>query len=84
MIDRYFRDHPKSVGETYLQHFCAASGFAFAMIGAGAACLIHALIPGLFVQTGSAAIERLYDRLVINRPRAPMHLNTVKQVTISE
>ena len=27
MIDRYFRDHPRSVGETYFQHLQTAGGF---------------------------------------------------------
>lgn len=71
MIDRYFREHPRSVGETYLQHLHTASWFAATMMLAGLACLIHAFFPHLFQKTGSKAIELLYDRMVINRRRAP-------------
>lgn len=70
MIDRYFREHPRSVDETYLQHLHTAGWFAATMLLAGLACLIHALVPHLFQKTGSAAIERLYDRMVTNRRRA--------------
>ena len=71
MIDRYFHDHPRSVGETYLEHLYTASWFAGTMIVAGIACFIHAIFPGLFVKTGSKAIERLHDRIIVNRSRAP-------------
>lgn len=67
MIDRYFREHPRSIDETYLQHLRAASWFAATMMVAGLACFVHALIPHLFQKTGSAAIERLHNRMVVNR-----------------
>lgn len=69
MIDRYFREHPQSVGETYFEHMHSASWFAATMILAGLACLVHAVFPSLFVRTGSLAITRLYDRMVLNRSR---------------
>ena len=69
MIDRLFTDHPRSVGESYREHFVAAGGFGVTMIGAGIACLIHALLPGLFAAPGSRAITRLHDRMVANRRR---------------
>lgn len=71
MIDRHFREHPRSVGETYVQHLCAATSFAGTMMIAGLACFIHAIIPSLFEKTGSAAIERLHARMIVNRRRAP-------------
>ena len=39
------------------------------MIVAGIACLVHAVVPGFFAKTGSAAIERLHGRMVLNRRR---------------
>jgi Family of unknown function (DUF6356) len=71
MIERYFLKHPRSVGESYAEHLGSAGQFGATMILAGMACLVHALIPGLFVKTGSAAIARLYDRMVAKRLRAP-------------
>jgi hypothetical protein len=63
MLRRMFLDHPRSVGESYAQH----AGFAFAvglrMIGAGLACLLHGLLPFLFVRTGSQCIRELNECL---------------------
>jgi hypothetical protein len=64
-----FTEHPASVGETYLQHLVSAVGFALSMIGAGLCCLIHGLLPFLFVRTGSSTVVQLHDQMVINRCR---------------
>jgi hypothetical protein len=69
MIDRYFTEHPRSIGESYFEHLRTAAWFGATMIIAGFACLVHALVPGVFVKTGSAAIERLHDRMIVNRNR---------------
>lgn len=66
---RLLTEHPASVGETYLEHMAHASGFGLSMILAGIACLVHALIPGWFVSTGSSTIRRLHDRMVAQRRR---------------
>lgn len=63
----YFTEHPASVGETYGEHLRAASGFGFCLIASGIACLIHGLIPALFTRTGSQTVQRLHDRMVVNR-----------------
>ena len=60
MLKRAFTHHPASVNETYGQHLCVASWFGTKMVGAGLACLIHAVFPFLFVNTGSATINRLH------------------------
>lgn len=69
MLKSLFTDHPASVDETYTQHLAHATGFGLRMVGAGFACLIHALLPFLFVKTGSTAIADLHDRMVVNRRR---------------
>ncbi|MBB3034873.1 DUF6356 family protein [Alteriqipengyuania lutimaris] len=71
MIKRYFVEHPETVGETYLEHLQASSGFGFRMVLGGVACLLHGLLPFLFVRTGSAAVTELHDRMVANRVRKP-------------
>lgn len=68
---RAFTEHPASVGETYSEHMGRAACFGLRMIGAGIACLVHALLPFLFVRTGSATITELNDRLVVNRRVTP-------------
>lgn len=67
-----FSEHPASVGETYVEHLCAASGFGVAMIGGGIACLVHALLPFFFVRTGSQTIGALNERMITNRRRAAL------------
>lgn len=67
MIGKLFVAHPRSVGETYFQHLAHAASFGFALIAAGLACLVHALVPALCVRTGSRAVTALHDRMVLNR-----------------
>ncbi|MBS0379892.1 MAG: hypothetical protein JSS29_15535 [Proteobacteria bacterium] len=71
---RPFTDHPASVGETYLEHCGMASYFGTRMIFAGFACLLHGLLPFLFVRTGSRAIAELNERMVLKRRRVPAAL----------
>jgi hypothetical protein len=67
LIQRLFRDHPESVGETYLEHLIQASYFGVRMFFAGIGCLIHALIPCLFKTTGRTAISELHSKMVLHR-----------------
>lgn len=67
MLNRLFRDHPTEVGETYAEHFAAAGGFGVRMIVGGLACVVHAVVPGLFITTGSGTVKTLYDKMVAKR-----------------
>jgi len=71
---RAFTEHPASVGESYTQHLGRAACFGTRMIFAGIACLVHGVLPFLFVRTGSSAIAELNDRMIANRrvPRFPV------------
>lgn len=64
---RAFTEHPASVGESYSEHLFRAVYFGTRMVFAGAACLVHGVLPFLFVRTGSRAIAELNDRMVVNR-----------------
>ena len=64
---RAFSEHPASVGESYSEHLFRAVYFGTRMVFAGVACLVHGLLPFLFVRTGSRAIAELNDRMVVNR-----------------
>jgi hypothetical protein len=68
---KLFTEHPASVGETYLGHCRSALGFGGSMVIAGVACILHAFFPFVFIQTGSNAIRRLHDRMVVNRRARP-------------
>ena len=70
-IDLFTR-HPATVGESYGEHFLAATGFGLRMLLGAAACLVHAVLPFLFVTTGSDMIRTLNDRMVVNRRRKPL------------
>jgi len=59
--------HLEEVDETYLQHMGHALRFAARMVAGGVACFVHALLPFLFVRTGSECIESLHDQMVTNR-----------------
>lgn len=67
MLKRLFLQHPRSIGETYLEHQKAAWSIAFALLGSGFACLIHGVVPGLFRTTGSRTIARLHERITVGR-----------------
>jgi len=70
-----FTRHPATVGETYGEHFLAATGFGVRMLLGAVACLIHAVLPFMFVTTGSDMIRKLHDRMVVNRRRKPQVLD---------
>ena len=64
-----FTEHPATVGESYGEHFVSAMGFSVAMLRAAFCCAVHAMLPFLFVKTGSECITELHDRMVTNRSK---------------
>ena len=68
-IKRLFTEHPATVGETYTEHCGHAWWFGCRLVLAGIACMVHALVPALFVRTGSNTVATLHDRMVVNRKR---------------
>lgn len=68
MIERLFLSHPKTVGESYVEHFGVASRFGVTMIAGGIACLVHAVVPALCVRTGSDTVKRLYGKMKSRQP----------------
>ena len=66
-----FTEHPATVGETYGEHFVSAMSFSLAMLRAAFCCAVHAILPFLFVKTGSECITELHDRMVTNRSKLP-------------
>lgn len=67
MLNKLFREHPAEVGESYGEHLKAAGGFGLKMIAGGVACIVHAIVPGLFITTGSGTVNRLYQQMVAKR-----------------
>lgn len=68
-IKRLFTEHPASVDETYAEHLVMASSFGLRMMLGGIACMIHGLLPFLFVKTGSQQIGTLHERMIVKRNR---------------
>ena len=70
-IDQWFAEHPRSVGESYTEHFRAAARFGLALVSGGLACLVHALVPALFERTGSRTVKRPYSEMSVRQPGMP-------------
>ena len=64
-----FKEHPATVGETYWQHLRFAARTGAAMVAGGGACVIHGLLPFLFVSTGSRTIRTLAQRFEWRQPQ---------------
>ena len=67
-----FSEHPASVGESYLEHMAVAGSFGWAMLRGSLACFVHALLPFLFLTTGSGIINTLHTRMVTHRRTKPL------------
>jgi len=69
LVQKLFLEHPQSVGESYSQHFLTAARFGAQMLAGGAACLVHAVVPALFVSSASARVKALYLRMRSRQPK---------------
>ena len=58
-----FTKHPHDIGESYGSHFRHAAWFGLTMLAGGAAALVHAVLPFVFVQTGSRTMAKLQRNL---------------------
>jgi hypothetical protein len=64
LMDRLFVAHPRSLGMSWVGHGIGAFAIGATLVGAGLACLVHALVPGLFTQTAGKTITRMYDLMM--------------------
>jgi hypothetical protein len=71
VLGRLFTDHPKTLGMSWAGHAVGAVKIGGEMIGAGAACLVHAVIPGVFTETAGRTVMRLHDHMQKRRASAP-------------
>ena len=67
MFKRLFIDHPRTVDETYWQHFRFAGNFGIKMLWGGVGAIVHALIPGICKTAGSDSIRKLNTIVVEHR-----------------
>ena len=83
MFKRLFVDHPKAVDENYIEHFGVAAKFGVTMIYGGLCALVHAVVPGWCITTGSDTIQRL-NKIMVEQRRAKgqavMQMSTIDWV----
>ena len=64
-----FSDHPRDVGESYLEHGAFACCYGAKMIAGGIAAFIHGIFPFLFQSTGSRITRELNEVLLQSQAR---------------
>ena len=63
MFDRLFHEHPKSLGMSWAGHGVGALKIGARMIGAGAACIVHAVVPGFFTEPAGRTVVDLHEHM---------------------
>jgi hypothetical protein len=63
MIGRIFSEHPRSLGMSWASHAVGAVGISVRLIGAGVACLIHAIVPAWFTETAGRTVTNMYEHM---------------------
>ncbi len=66
-----FTAHPRALGMSWAGHGAGAIAIGATMIAAGLACIVHALVPGLFTDTAGRTVKALHDRMTTRRADAP-------------
>jgi hypothetical protein len=64
MADRLFLEHPRSLGMSWWGHGVGALAIGVRLVGAGVACLVHAVVPGVFTQTAGKTITGMYEHMM--------------------
>jgi hypothetical protein len=70
IAQRLFHEHPRSLGMSWAGHGIGAVKIGGQLIGAGVACLIHAIVPGWFTQTAGKTVTHMYDHMTKRRAGA--------------
>ena len=63
LLGRMFVEHPHSLGMSWAGHGAGAIAIGAKLIGAGAACIVHALVPGWFTQTAGKTVTDMHDHM---------------------
>ena len=62
-MENIFTKHPKSVDETYLQHFFHAMSFSCLLFSLSLKALVHAVLPFCYETAVSNKIKSLSDEM---------------------
>ena len=71
LFDRLLLAHPRTVGESYIEHAGIAGRFGATMVAGGVKCLIHAVLPAMFERSASDCVAKLNRELTRRRAAAP-------------
>jgi Family of unknown function (DUF6356) len=63
VANRLFLEHPRSLGMSWAGHGIGAVAIGARLVGAGLACLVHAVVPGVFTQTAGKTVTHMYDHM---------------------
>jgi hypothetical protein len=63
MIGRLFNDHPRTLGMSWASHGAGAIAIGARLIGAGAACIVHAIVPAFFTETAGRTVVDLHRHM---------------------
>ena len=64
VVHRLFVEHPRSLGMSWSKHGAGAILIGTTLVGAGLACLVHAVVPGWFTQTAGKTITRMHYHMM--------------------
>ncbi len=64
------RKHLKEINETYFEHMRFAHRSGFRMMLAGMACIIHGLLPNIFVTTASDTLKSVTEEIARRKEKA--------------
>jgi hypothetical protein len=70
MIRRIFSEHPRSLGMSWASHAAGAVGISVRLIGAGCACLIHAIVPAWFTETAGRTVTDMHEHMASRKAGA--------------
>lgn len=70
LVDNLFTEHPRSLGMSWAGHAAGAVKIGGQLIGAGLACMVHAIVPGCFTETAGRTITGMYDHMMRRRAGA--------------
>lgn len=65
-----FTEHPQSLGMSWASHGLGAARIGAQLIGAGLACMVHAIVPGWFTQTAGRTVTGIYEHMTQRRAGA--------------
>jgi len=69
LLKRAFTEHPRSAGESYLQHWRFTTIMSMRMAFVSFAIMIHGFFPFLFTRTASNNIEKIYHIMKTRVPK---------------